>query len=143
MTNRTTSFLSADQQGARIAAHLATATRDLPHDVSERLRAARVRAISNRKMAVVQPAFSLQMAGASALGLGGDEGLTWRARIASVLPLLALVAGLVMISAVQSDKRSHDVADVDAALLVDDLPPGAYTDPGFLQFLKTAGDVGR
>jgi hypothetical protein len=30
-----------------------------------------------------------------------------------------------------------EVAEVDAALLADDLPPAAYSDPGFVQFLKT------
>ena len=29
-----------------------------------------------------------------------------------------------------------DIASIDSALLLDDLPPDAYTDPGFLQFLK-------
>ncbi len=142
MTERTTKFLqsklSADQQGARIAAHLFAATQDLPHDISERLRAGRVRAVSSRKMPVAQPAFSLQMAGAAALLGFGDEGLTWRGRLAAALPLLALVAGLVVISVVQQDNRATEIADVDAALLVDDLPPGAYSDPGFAQFLKTA-----
>jgi Protein of unknown function (DUF3619) len=144
MTERTTHFshgnLSADQQGARLAAHLFAATQDLPHEVSERLRAARVRAVSSRKTPVAQPAFSLQMAGAAGILGFGDEGLTWRGRLASALPLLALVAGLVVISMVQQDNRAHEIADVDAALLVDDLPPGAYSDPGFAQFLKTAGE---
>jgi hypothetical protein len=27
-------------------------------------------------------------------------------------------------------------AEIDAALLADDLPPAAYSDPGFLAFLK-------
>ena len=30
----------------------------------------------------------------------------------------------------------HELAEVDAALLTDALPPAAYADPGFLQFLK-------
>ena len=30
-----------------------------------------------------------------------------------------------------------EVAEVDAALLTDDLPPAAFSDPGFVQFLKT------
>jgi hypothetical protein len=29
---------------------------------------------------------------------------------------------------------------VDAALLTDDLPPSAYADPGFAQFLKSGGE---
>ena len=29
-----------------------------------------------------------------------------------------------------------DIASIDSALLLDELPPDAYTDPGFVQFLK-------
>jgi hypothetical protein len=29
------------------------------------------------------------------------------------------------------------LAEVDVALLTDELPPAAFADPGFLQFLKT------
>ena len=43
-----------------------------------------------------------------------------------------------MINVVQDEKRAHELAEVDAALLTDDLPPAAYADPGFLQFLKSA-----
>ena len=31
-------------------------------------------------------------------------------------------------------------AEVDAALLTDDLPPAAYADPGFAQYLKSSGN---
>jgi hypothetical protein len=30
------------------------------------------------------------------------------------------------------------VAEFDQALLTDDLPPAAYADPGFVQFLKSS-----
>jgi hypothetical protein len=52
------------------------------------------------------------------------------------LPLITLVVGLVAINVIQNDNRANEVAEVDAALLTDDLPPSAYTDPGFLQYLK-------
>jgi hypothetical protein len=72
------------------------------------------------------------------LRLGGDEGLNiWR-RMAALVPLLALVAGLLVIDTIQNENRTNELAEVDAALLTDDLPPSAYTDPGFMQFLKTA-----
>ena len=58
-------------------------------------------------------------------------------RAGSAFLLAALAAGLITINIVQNDDRAVDVADLDAALLTDDLPPQAYTDPGFLQFLKT------
>jgi len=54
----------------------------------------------------------------------------------AALPLLALVLGLIAISIIQNDNRTTELAEIDAALLTDDLPPTAYTDPGFAQFLK-------
>jgi len=60
--------------------------------------------------------------------------------VVSAVPLLALVAGLVFINTSLGD-NSEEVAEVDAALLTDDLPPSAYTDPGFLQFIKTGGNA--
>jgi hypothetical protein len=73
----------------------------------------------------------------AALGAG------WWTRIASVLPLVALIAGLMAVSAVQDDRRASELAEVDSALLTDDLPPAAYTDPGFAQFLRTSDDANR
>ena len=54
------------------------------------------------------------------------------------MPLVALVAGLMAISVIQDERRTDELAEVDSALLTDDLPPAAYTDPGFAQFLKTS-----
>ena len=48
------------------------------------------------------------------------------------------MAGLVAINIIQDDDRTSELAEVDAALLTDDLPPDAYADPGFVQFLKTS-----
>jgi hypothetical protein len=74
--------------------------------------------------------------GQAALGGGDDRVSLWH-RIAAVLPLLALAAGLVAIHVVQNERRTSELAEVDAALLTDDLPPAAYADPGFVQFLKS------
>ncbi|TAG34096.1 MAG: DUF3619 family protein, partial [Polaromonas sp.] len=57
--------------------------------------------------------------------------------LALVFPFIALVVGLLTIDAVQVDNRAQEVAEVDAALLIDELPPAAFADPGFVQFLKS------
>jgi len=49
---------------------------------------------------------------------------------------VALVVGLVTIKHLQDERRALELADIDTALLTDDLPPSAYTDPGFMRFLK-------
>ena len=50
--------------------------------------------------------------------------------------MIALVAGLITVSVMQEENRASELAEIDSALLTDDLPPAAYTDPGFAQFLK-------
>lgn len=127
----------ADQFGRAVAARLSlAASDDLPYEVRERLRAARVRALAMRKQVRLQAAPVVIGTGSTAvLGRGEDFGF-WE-RLASALPLVVLAAGLVLIHSVQNDIRASEVAEVDAAILTDDLPPAAYADPGFVQFLKS------
>ncbi|WP_394789059.1 DUF3619 family protein [Rhodoferax sp.] len=135
--------LSAEDLFARnVTARLSEATIDLPHDISERLRVARMQAVAKRKMAA-RTAGSVvrQGGGTAALTFGGNENPGWWTRFASALPLVALVAGLLTIYVVQNDNRADELAEVDTALLTDDLPTAAYTDPGFVEFLKTSLDT--
>ena len=124
----------------KAAAYLSSATADLPYEISERLRAARVQAVAKRKVAKVAVAGSVIYAGGTTAvlsGGGANDGLGWWGRIASFMPLIALVVGMLTINSIQNDNRAREVAEVDAALLTDDLPPAAFSDPGFVQFLKT------
>lgn len=126
-----------DRFALKAASYLSAGTADLPYDISERLRAARVQAVSNRKIAKTQAAGVVASAGGSAiLGWGSDDGMNWWSRVGSVVPLIALVVGLLTINSIQNDNRAQEVAEVDAALLTDELPPAAFADPGFVQFLK-------
>ena len=132
--------LLLDRYALRLAARLNDGAENLPHDIAERLRAARVRAVAQRKRTRTATAPAWVSAGVGALALGPeDEGLGWFTRISSVLPLVALVAGLLALQAGLDDQVANELAEVDAAILADDLPPAAYTDPGFAQFLKENG----
>ena len=139
--------LAQDRFGLGIAARLSDASNHLPRDVSERLRAARMQAVGKRKMADVRTPSSVVASGsAAALTFGdafGDEKFSLWNAIASALPLIALIVGLVSINMIQNDNRAGELAEVDAALLTDDLPPTAYTDPGFVQFLKARRDLAQ
>ena len=127
----------SDRFGLRMASYLSETTYTLPHDISERLRAARVQAVSRRKIARTEPVLAPSMLGGSAaVVLGSGGGLGWFARIGSIVPLIAMVLGVIAINSIQGDRRAEELAEVDAALLIDDLPPAAFTDPGFVQFLK-------
>ena len=136
MTNSYQNQLAADRLGQLITARLSDAADDLPYDISERLRAARTRALVKRKVLVTKTASTMAVSGGAASLTFGNEHLSWWNRIAAVLPLVALVLGLVAISAIQNENRANELAEIDAALLTDDLPPNAYTDADFTHFLK-------
>ena len=139
MTNssQNRSDILQDRFALKAASYLSAGTSDLPYDISERLRAARVQAVSKRKVAKTRTASSVVSSGHSAaLTWGGEDGMSLWSRIGSVVPLIALVVGLLAINSIQNDNRAQEVAEVDAALLTDELPPSAFSDPGFVQFLK-------
>ena len=122
-----------DRYGLKVAARLDDQA--LPQDIAERLRFAREQALAQHKLALAaqaQPSPSLLTSGSGAL-LGG---LGWFGRIAGALPLVALAIGLVAANVVVDEERANELAEVDLQLLTDDLPPAAYADPGFAQFLK-------
>lgn len=127
---------SAERFGRRIAQRLDATTEDIPYEISERLRAARVRAVANRSVLPVQIAPAMVVSGGeAALHLNDHKPHRW-GRLASFLPLLVLLAGLIAISWIQDDMRASELAEIDAEILTDDLPPEAFTDPGFVQFLR-------
>ena len=103
-----------DRFALKAASYLSASTADLPYDVSERLRAARFQAVSQRKIAKTRTADSVVGNGSSAaLTWGSDDGLNWWSRIGSVVPLVALVVGLLAINSIQNDNRAREVAEVD------------------------------
>lgn len=119
-----------ERYARRLTARLSAGTSEMPHDIAERLRVARTQAVARRRHSTRQA--TSQGKGTASPGLGR----VWWSRLGALVPLVALVAGLLAISIVQDDDRLSEIADVDSALLADDLPPTAYADPGFAQFLK-------
>jgi hypothetical protein len=121
----------------RVAVRLDEQARSLEGEVAERLRFGRERALERarlaRSAARSAPRLGVTAAGAALLGGSG-----WWLKVASLAPLAALVCGLVLIQQWQTRTQIDAAAEVDAALLADDLPPTAYRDAGFAEFLKTA-----
>jgi hypothetical protein len=130
--------------GLRVGARLSAGLESLPHDISERLRVARQQAVARRKQpqAVVRlrTATAVSHHGSSATLGFGDDGMSLWGWLASGVLAIVMTAGLVTISIVQDDDSTTALADLDSALLTDDLPPEAYADPGFVQYLKTGTD---
>jgi hypothetical protein len=121
---------------------LDAATDELPADLTERLAAARRMALARKKAEAPVRVPQLAMPGGHSLVFEEDEDTplhragAWLRRGALVWTLVALGAGLIGIYHWQQQKRVEELADIDAAILLDDLPPTAYADQGFHVFLK-------
>jgi hypothetical protein len=119
----------------RIAARLSERADELPHDIGERLRVARQQAVDRarqlRKLSVA-PAWQAQ---GGAAAMSGPP--PWWLRLASVVPLALLLVGLFLIQRTYLEQQISAAAEIDQAILTDDLPPQAYTDPGFAEYLKS------
>ena len=121
--------------GLRVAARLSERAQEVSPDVSERLRFAREQALQHARAArAAQVPVRVGVTRAGAAILGGSR---WWLTLGSLLPAVALVAGLVLIQRWQDNAQVSVAAEVDAALLSDDVPPQAYSDAGFAEFLKT------
>lgn len=120
-----------------VVAALTARSEELPHDVSERLRFARKQACERAQHARAGAAAGQTLAGVSRGGLAVLAGFTpWWQRTASVLPLLMLVLGVMMAERWSAREEILAAAEIDALLLSDTLPPAAYTDPGFAEYLR-------
>jgi hypothetical protein len=126
-----------DRYGLRVAARLSLGAEALPRDIAERLKTARIQALAKRKVSPRPTASRWWYASGDLAVLGGgDDKFNWWSGVASALPLLVLAIGLVAINGIQNERAASELAAVDAALLVDDLPPSAYADPGFVRFIQ-------
>jgi Protein of unknown function (DUF3619) len=123
----------------RIASGLTERAEQIPHDIGERLRVARELAVERARLvrhAATSSMVQVQSGGSAVLA--GPPSM-W-VRFASVLPLVVLVGGLVVIQKLHDREQISAAAEIDAALLADDLPPAAYQDPGFAAFLQTPSE---
>lgn len=120
---------------ARLAARLAGALKQqadvLPPGVEERLRFAREQALARVRAA---HADALQ-GGGGGVGVLGRLG-PWWPRLGALLPVMVLAVGTLLLVDHRQREDAAVAAEIDSALLADDLPPQAYADPGFVAFLK-------
>jgi Protein of unknown function (DUF3619) len=119
-----------------VAACLTESAQSVAPDVAERLRFAREKALESARLARAGDVVQGVGVTASGAAVAGFSHSPWWLRFASVLPLVALVGGLVLIQDWQNRTQISVAAEVDEALLGDDLPINAYRDPGFSEFLK-------
>lgn len=107
---------------------------EMPENITQRLEQARLLAVSRKKKSsplyvnVFQQVFA---------GTGGyfPSRMSWMGKLGMSLPILALVIGLAGIFHHEQQRQISEIADIDIAVLSDELPPSAYADSGFRAFV--------
>jgi hypothetical protein len=110
----------------------------LPASTTDRLAQARKLALARKKAHVSAP-LTVRAARAVTANAGGgfmSHGFGWLGRMGVAVPMLALVAGLTGIYHYEQQQRIADLAELDAAVLSDELPLSAYLDHGFNAYLS-------
>ncbi len=111
----------------------------LPYRVTHRLELARTAALGRmpapQTVRVAQTQLATAGGSASGPSWGHEPSLSWRIA-AMVVPIAVLVAGLLAVSVWNDFRRAEDVADVDTAVLLDDVPISVYADKGFGVYLR-------
>jgi len=112
---------------------------DLPSSTTQRLAAARQAALARKKAHVEVRVTRTATATASAGAGGGmfSQPINWLSRFGVVLPLLMVVGGMVGVYQYEQQQSIAELAELDAALLSDELPLSAYLDNGFNAYLET------
>lgn len=117
----------------------------LPAHTAERLSAARKLAISRKKPDTALHAWAKQgrLAGTNSTGSLGNpfnKPFGWLVRVGIMVPLVVLVVGSLGIYQFEKERRINELAELDAAVLSDELPLTAYLDHGFDVFLNKHGE---
>ena len=107
----------------------------LPASTTDRLAAARKAALARKRAHAPVKVAQRQLAG----NIGALFTFSNLGRLSVALPLLALVGGLAGIYHYEEQQRIAEIAELDAAVLSDELPLTAYLDQGFNAYLAQRG----
>ena len=112
----------------KIRQHLNRGLHQLPPQTTDRLAAARERALAHHRQFVGQTLLA---------SVGGFVQSQFdNLRLKQALSALALLLFVVSSAYWIADQRVTELGEIDSALLADELPISAFTDPGFDAWLK-------
>ncbi|MET3108481.1 hypothetical protein AAKU67_003029 [Oxalobacteraceae bacterium GrIS 2.11] len=116
----------------------------LPQNTVNRLAEARKLAIARKKpeSALHVIAAERRLAGGFSSGSSNpfNDSINWLVRVGIAIPLIVLVVGAFGIYQYESERHIDDLAEIDAAVLSDELPLNAYLDHGFDSYLNKHGE---
>jgi len=121
--------MNEERYAHRIRQTLNLGLQDIPPAASRRLEAARHLALSRQKQAEPQ----LVTTGAGFMAFRTSASVPY---FKQVLAVMALLAGMWISFYWHSVQYVTELENVDSALLTDDLPPDAFLDNDFFEWLK-------
>ncbi|MEI7531093.1 MAG: DUF3619 family protein [Betaproteobacteria bacterium] len=127
-------MLAIDQIGKIVAKTLENELKHISPKALSRLEGAREMALAKQKLSktpLKSPSVSKALTKSPASFFNSKL-----SNLGSLLPMIVLILGIFLITQWQQTARLNDIADVDAALLSDEVPPDAYADDGFRLFMK-------
>lgn len=110
----------------------------LPASTVERLASARKSALSRKKSGT--RVISAQRVFAGQIGNFFNDPLSWMTRIGVAAPILLGLVLFVGLFQYEQQERISEMAEMDAAVLSDELPLSAYLDHGFNAYLAKRED---
>lgn len=115
---------------------LTESAEDLPPATLDRLAQARQLALARKKADAPVTVKVSKPALAGNFGFSFQGPSSWFGKLAVALPAFVLVVGLVGIFEYEQQQNINELADIDAAVLADELPPAAYVDTGFSAYIN-------
>lgn len=109
---------------------------NLPASAVDRLASARKIALSRKKPESLRLRVN-RLAIAGQFGGFLQERMSWLGRVGVMTPLLAGALIFVGLYEFEHEQRIAELAELDVAVLADDLPVSAYVDQGFNAYLAT------
>lgn len=126
--------MNEDRQASRIRQALNHGLKDISPAASRRLEAARHLALARQKQAKPELALAGNT-GFHVFRFGAEHPL-----LRQVLAIVALLLGMWISFYWHSTQYITELEEVDSALLADDIPPEAFLDDDFLEWLKKDDD---
>jgi hypothetical protein len=132
--------MNENEFGYRVRQALNEAAERLDYTTTYRLEKARSAALARQRAPGASAAWLPvpQTAGVPSFDTGSGAG--WLRGLGLVTPLVALIVGFIGIYQWQEERRISELADLDFAVLLDEVPIDAYADKGFSVLLQGETD---
>ena len=128
--------MNENEFGYRVRQALNEAAEHLDYTTTFRLEKGRTAALARQRSPRAAAGWLPATQAAGVPSIETDSGSGWMRGLGLATPLVALIIGFIGIYQWQEDRRISELADLDFAVLLDEVPIGAYADKGFSVLLQ-------